>query len=327
MSTRLTNLKVNEISGVDDPANELPDWLVAKSKEWKNDMARFQDEIGGLYDGITSDEADLYFQSAPDEVVKARQTLALHMARDVEESEAQPTRKSIGDRLAGLFKGTSGVPNQPVIGTPAKTRTEDAERVTPAMAPYHPEEQTGPDPQVTVPSPQGVSGTAVNEYSGDEVAGVPNQPVVGTPAKTRTEDAERVTPAMAPYHPEEQTGPDPQQISDPRDPNAGEQSKGGDQEAESAEDVDNDTGQPKGKAQGKGGKVKKSADQVFAEVLAEQLAPVIESVGAIADRLENVEKASAASQSLEEQDFYGEPVTDLEKAARAAMNGRKVTLT
>lgn len=84
---KLTKLRMKEISGVDDPANELPGWIVAKAKEWEGEVEDLEKSVGSLYDGLTGEAADLYFTDAPEDVAKARETLIGHMADDVEEVE------------------------------------------------------------------------------------------------------------------------------------------------------------------------------------------------------------------------------------------------
>lgn len=120
MPTRMSELKIKELSGVDGPANELPGWIVAKSAEWKDEVREFEKQICGTYDGLTSEAADLYFGKAPEDVEKARHTLAEYMAKDMEvnvpetedgetdgetEVKPEPTRKSIAKRIQEVFTG------------------------------------------------------------------------------------------------------------------------------------------------------------------------------------------------------------------------------
>lgn len=118
MATRLKKLRVREISGVDDPANEHPDWIVAKATGFKQEVEEFEKEIGDGFDILDGEAMELYLSDAPDDVRKAAEKLLEHLSKDVEDddevedgSEAdeveEPTRKSLGQRLremAGVKK-------------------------------------------------------------------------------------------------------------------------------------------------------------------------------------------------------------------------------
>lgn len=109
MATRLTKLRLTEISGVDDPAHEIPGWIVAKSADWRADVEQFEKDIVGLYEGLTGGSADLYLNDAPDEVNKARDVLAVHLAKgledveDEEEEDEEPARKRVVAKMREIF--------------------------------------------------------------------------------------------------------------------------------------------------------------------------------------------------------------------------------
>lgn len=116
MATRLTKLRVKELSGVDDPAHKLPGWIVAKSAGWKVEVEALEKAIVSTYDGLRGEEADVYFIDAPDEVVKARELIVEHIAKDVEEDEAEEeedveedAKKSVIKRVREILTGSEEV--------------------------------------------------------------------------------------------------------------------------------------------------------------------------------------------------------------------------
>jgi hypothetical protein len=108
MATRLTKLRMAELSGVDDPANEMPGWIVTKSKEWKAEVETFEKEVAGAYDGLRTDSMELYLNDAPEDVKKAHEVLVEHLSKGLESSEdeaaeEEPAKKSVKERLRNMF--------------------------------------------------------------------------------------------------------------------------------------------------------------------------------------------------------------------------------
>lgn len=137
--TRLTKLRWDEISGVDDPANETPGWAVMKAKDIAEDVADVEKAVTGAYDNLYADGFDAYIYGAPEDVRKARELLLEHMERDIEivEEDAVPETEPVAKRgpLARLRDRLNGDETAPAPAeTPAQKATEppapagDAER-------------------------------------------------------------------------------------------------------------------------------------------------------------------------------------------------------
>lgn len=86
MATRLTKLDINEISGVENPANELPGWLVTKAKKGDGELDvdtlikevdRAESDFAILYSALKSCET--YLADAPPEVQAAKDTLVSYI--------------------------------------------------------------------------------------------------------------------------------------------------------------------------------------------------------------------------------------------------------
>jgi hypothetical protein len=95
MATRLTKLDIDETSGVANPANELPGFLVMKSAEdaeaLLKEADRMESDFAILYSALKACEP--YLGEAPEEVVAAKETLTAYVEGlfgDEETDEAEP---------------------------------------------------------------------------------------------------------------------------------------------------------------------------------------------------------------------------------------------
>lgn len=86
MATRLTKLNIEELSGVENPANELPGWIVTKSadgeviintEEVMAKVDRAESDFAILYSALKSCEQ--YLTDAPAEVSSAKDTLVSYI--------------------------------------------------------------------------------------------------------------------------------------------------------------------------------------------------------------------------------------------------------
>lgn len=314
-STRLTNLRISELSGVDDPANQAPDWIVAKAREFRQDVSNIEKAVTGLYELLDSDEVELYMADAPDFVEKAREALRDHLASGLEDAEDNDEQEGLMKRLSKIFK--SGEPNQPVLGAPGATR-EQVDRVTPAEA--H-EGDDGPD----VTEDQGqdeleggsqrVVGTGVPEYDDDATVDGTTQEPLGAPAATR-EAVSRITPAEGPKDPvrTEDQGADELGAEGPQ----GTSHTSG--QGTSHTDANDGTSHS--------GEGAEDIAKAVGSVLQAELTPLREAIAAIADRQEALEKASAGPYALDGQDgsYGGTEDPGLHGAIMKAVHGGKVVL-
>lgn len=116
-ATRLDNLSVEEISGVDAPANQTPGWMVLKSAD---DAVQAESSLAALY--ATLGGATLLDNEAvPENVRKAREELEQFL----EGVLVEPTRpkESLMTKMARLFRTERPAPEteEPVV---EKTETE-----------------------------------------------------------------------------------------------------------------------------------------------------------------------------------------------------------
>lgn len=88
VSTRLAQLKIEEVSGVDEPANEVPGWLLAKSKDLEGVIKEVEDAHNGLLTALTS--ADQYLEDAPEDVKTAADLLKSHVNSLADSDEDRP---------------------------------------------------------------------------------------------------------------------------------------------------------------------------------------------------------------------------------------------
>lgn len=79
-ATRLEGLHLEEVSGVDEPANEIPGWLVVKSA---HNLEEIHAEIAEVHEdlGIALEDAALYLGDAPENVLAAHGTLKKWVGR------------------------------------------------------------------------------------------------------------------------------------------------------------------------------------------------------------------------------------------------------
>lgn len=121
-ATKLTKLRMDELSGVDAGSNLSPGWIVEKSKAVKADVESFEKAIVGIFDGLASDDADLFFSDASDEIVKARKDVLEFIAKDLveEEAETAETEEPTGPlaKFKAMFKTSD---------TETETETETSE--------------------------------------------------------------------------------------------------------------------------------------------------------------------------------------------------------
>jgi hypothetical protein len=308
MGTRLTKLRLNEISGVDDPANAAPDWIVAKSAEFKTEIEDVEKAVIGLHELLGSQEVALYLGDDED-VAKARDALLEKIDADIEEvPEEEETRGVISKvkEIFGVEKTGKGI--QPIVGAPAATR-EEVDRVTPAevsstTTQYEPTEDQGKDElgrdedgkQVAPPISDGSGkGKGKNKV----VAGNPNQPVLGAPGETRAE-VDRVTPAETSASTEDRVTED-----------QGKDELGRDEDGKK---VSEPITQPEDLAKAVG------------DVFADQLEPFKQALEGVLDRLENVEKAAATSRGLDVDEDHAYDQDSLGGAFAKAARGAKVNL-
>lgn len=105
MATKLAKLRINEISGVDEPANEMPDWIVLKGKEILGEIERIEKSASSLRELLDSEEI---FKGASDKVLKANETLSGYLDdvlqdEDDEDETAEKATGSVKDRLRTIF--------------------------------------------------------------------------------------------------------------------------------------------------------------------------------------------------------------------------------
>jgi len=124
MATRLAKLKIDEVSGVDDPANLTPGWLVMKSKDELEAILKtaenMQGELGMLGTALAISEDAL--GAAPDEVKDAVAKLRAHI-----ESEAKPEdveKVSLAQKIVRLIGGKPEATTETEPTPAAKSESE-----------------------------------------------------------------------------------------------------------------------------------------------------------------------------------------------------------
>ncbi len=94
MATKLSNLRIDELSGVRSPANEMPGWLVMKAKEDPEgamaDLDAMESAVTKIKDALEALEP--YLEDADDEVRKAHETLQKY-AQELLGGESQATEE------------------------------------------------------------------------------------------------------------------------------------------------------------------------------------------------------------------------------------------
>lgn len=115
MATRLDNLSIEEVSGVDSPANETPGWLVMKS----HDIDTLERSTATLYAALAG--ADQFLEGAPEDVVKARDTLEGFLEEILTD---EPQRETLVSKVRAMFRRRyDGVESAP---TPTPTSIPEA---------------------------------------------------------------------------------------------------------------------------------------------------------------------------------------------------------
>lgn len=99
MGTKLAKLQIDEVSGVDDPANEIPGWLLAKSKDLEGVIEEVEAAHNGLLKSIT--DADKYLEDAPEDVQAAAALLKTHVTSL---ADTDDDRRSFIGRALSYFK-------------------------------------------------------------------------------------------------------------------------------------------------------------------------------------------------------------------------------
>lgn len=102
MATKLAKLRIDEVSGVDEPANDSQDWIVMKSKTVLKEIEQAEDDAGQLYELLQKDEV---FSGAPEGVQKAREELSDHLDDILEEDDGEgpQTTSTVKSRLRAIF--------------------------------------------------------------------------------------------------------------------------------------------------------------------------------------------------------------------------------
>lgn len=361
MATRLTKLRVKEISGVDAPANNLPGWLVMKSKDDLAQVEAFEKAIGMLHDELASDHADVYFSDAPPEVLKARADLIGYISQDVEDDGETVTEKSVGERFKSLFKaGAYDEPGPDDDQIPTGTLDEGAEATSAAprvdQIPGDPEGGeavgAGQDKQTGLDLSEGKEGKTPDKYGRetDDKTGELTEPdPADEPAEDDEPDAEagKEEEGKTPVEPEE---PETPEEETPEEEPSTEVEFASDEAEAAAEDLPDSVELKPGEGSGANGKynskdIRKLAEAAKAEednvekmaksvagVIEAEMSPVKDAIFALADRLENVEKSAATRQGITLDDVdptlpdeAGE--VGIAKSLRVALREGKVTLT
>lgn len=132
MATHLKKVRIDELSGVDEAANDTRGWIMQKAKgNLKAAMEAMEKSVVSTFEGLTAEETQAYLADAPNEVKDAHELLTKHIGNDLEDDEADaepskdepetPTRKSIKETLQGIFGPVSK------DSAPAETPEEPAE--------------------------------------------------------------------------------------------------------------------------------------------------------------------------------------------------------
>lgn len=152
MATRLQKLEIDEVSGVQNPANELPGFLVAKSTDLGRALTA--DEISKEVDRMESDYAILYsalqacqqyMTDAPPEVTAAVDTLTQYIEGlfsdtppedpNADPNAQQPVQQSAGGQsLFQRLMGAVGVTPTTTASTSATTKSAETTKETPTVS-------------------------------------------------------------------------------------------------------------------------------------------------------------------------------------------------
>lgn len=122
MSTQLGELKIDEVSGVDAPANQLEGWLVMKSKD---ELVTILKEV----DRVQKDSALLWaaleatdLEGAPDEVTAARETIVKHLESLIEPEKSGST---LAAKVRSLLLGGGKAETEPEAETVEEPAAEE----------------------------------------------------------------------------------------------------------------------------------------------------------------------------------------------------------
>lgn len=316
-NTRLTKLRVQEISGVDDPANELPGWLVVKSKEIDHDLRGFEKAIGDLFESLDSPEAELYFKDAPESVLKARDEMLKHLADDVEEVD-EPEGGVFDIEKAGAYDDPDG---ETEPGKSGDGEIPDKHEVPGNTGSEEPGEGQDVAPDLNPGSTDTTDkyGRVVDPESGDVVAdpnapdGDPDKPSADEPADELEEkEEEKEEP-----EPEEESKDESEDESEDEKPAEKPKPKSRKKKTADKDESDDES-------------VDKSEDiaKSIAGVLEEQLSPLREAIIGLAERTEGLEKHAAGRQGIDLDPDVPNAVgeTGLTKAVRSALQNGRVEL-
>ena len=120
MATELQKLQVDELSGVEHPANEAPGWLVMKSADEQEallkEVDRMESDFAILYASLKAAEG--YLGDAPEEVTSAASALVGYVESLFSEGE--------GEEPEAETETTDSAPEEPVktADTPRRSLTE-----------------------------------------------------------------------------------------------------------------------------------------------------------------------------------------------------------
>lgn len=118
MATKLAKLRIKEISGVDEPANDMPDWIVMKAKEVLGEIEQIEKDASSLRGLLDSHEI---FDGAPDKVVSANETLSGYLDEVLEEDDGEKAEKA--EKASG---STVKARLQELLGIKKAADSEDA---------------------------------------------------------------------------------------------------------------------------------------------------------------------------------------------------------
>jgi hypothetical protein len=140
MATRLDKLSIEEISGVDAPANDLRGWIVQKAKDDPDFIDRFETGHATLYAALAGVSGDLEY--APGEVRKAAETMGAYVEALMTPEEEQ--KESLVSKMRALLTRTPKPEPEP---EPVAKEEEPAAEEEPAKE--EPEAPTGEETDVT----------------------------------------------------------------------------------------------------------------------------------------------------------------------------------
>jgi hypothetical protein len=165
MATRLGQLKIDEVSGVASPANELPGWLVMKSagdeldaEALLKEVDRMESDIAILYSALT--QCEQYLTDAPEEVQAASQTLKAFLETMFQDPSLDGGTPDAGADMAGDPNVAASFDGEPLTGvgrllnrlvsTKKSTKTEEK----PVEEPTEPAEKAKPveQPKLELPA-------------------------------------------------------------------------------------------------------------------------------------------------------------------------------